>query len=113
MCASKRWNRRFQAGEGGGIVFGALENNADEAADVIAQLFGADVNPYRLCRTGQTIQRQPGYYSCARRKDETGGHHYWRIENAAVQIVDLIIFHIFFLWSLTVLTILALYFVID
>ncbi len=34
----------FQASKGGRVVLGALENNADKAADIIAQLLGADVN---------------------------------------------------------------------
>ena len=94
----------FQAGEGGGIVFGALENNADEAADVIAQLFGADVNA-RASNDARLFHLFDAHMNSTRADAElfgqfgiggTGvGHE--RIENAAVQIVDLIIFHIFFL----------------
>ena len=34
----------FEFGQRGGIVFGALQNNADKAADVVTELFGVHVD---------------------------------------------------------------------
>ena len=96
--------KAFKAGKGGRVVFGALKNNADKAADIIAQLLGADVN----ARTGndtRLFHLFDAHMNGARADAElfsqfgiggTGVGHQ-RIKNAAVQIVDLIIFHIFFL----------------